>query len=451
MSDSSVAIAERPGSPFRRDLRRESVERGRATRRLTSAYVLGFSSTLVVFLPLLGQTFSSYAGVHPRVVGLFLSGLVVLVALRNPSGSTSRAWGLRLFRVCLTLLLVSVFLSFDWSGRVLAFDSRYMDTLYPAYKMTRVFVVLLPMSIVAMVVAPFASKPDFLRGLSAASVVAGILALGQFVTHIDHFTASHRSPGSLSDVRFSVISVSLIILNLQAVCQDWLTRRPSWLRVLGYSLAFLGCLACYYLLSQRTAVAINGLFWGLLLYRIAPGPISGGILGALGTYGAVSIVYSLVFGHSGGTELLAEYSRAFGRVQRMFDINDGSYVNRLEMVRYSMEHGFDRFLTGHGLGSFLQYYNAHYPHNIIAEAFFEQGVVGLVTTSSLLLIAFWVGWRLLIGRQSDAVLLGMVASWAYALKANTLVEFGMVAFWLAVGIGLVTARKPAVSRAPGHG
>jgi len=316
-----------------------------------------------------------------------------------------------------------------------------METMYPAYKVTRALVVLAPLMLLSVTLLRLAPTRRFNTGVELAVVGTGTLALIQFTLNFEHFRTGIDDAGVTTEVLFSRISLSILILTLQSVATFWFCRRPTWRRALLFVAMTGVCLFVCYLLSQRTALALYAFLLALMMYRLAPGPVSGATLSALGVLGGLNVVYSLVFGTGALSRALSTYARAFGRLQRMFDLSDHSYEIRTDAIAFCMSRGLDQPWTGHGLGSFLRYSGAHYPHNIIAEAFFEQGVPGLAAMIVLVALSTWAVLRLVRSARGDLALTGLVINWTYALKANSMVEFGMVTFWLALAVGLAALPK----------
>ena len=406
---------------------------------------LGALAAGALLIPLLGKSFSVYFPVHPRIVSLVLTGAAVALALLYRQFAPGSSRTVVALQFTWALLFFAILWSADWGDTLFLVVNRPTIGQYPAFKFTRIVVVAVPIAAMAAVVARLASHTLFEQGIRRATVFIGAAALALFILQFDALTAPALLAGGGNEVLFSTISLSIVFLHVQGVTTAWYLQRPSLARlpwILGVS---LGCFFAYYILSQRTALLLNIVFVAIVLYRLAPGRLTGGLLAFVGIYAAYTTFLSLLFGGSDLTRVVQQYVSQYGRLTSVLDLDNRSWTVRSDMFGYCMRHGLDE-LWGHGLGSFPTYFGRLYPHNVLAEAFFELGIFGLLSVGFLSAATVVVGARLFVAGSSDLAFLMLTVTFVYSLKSGNLASAGQWAFWLFIAAGALL--EPADAERP---
>jgi hypothetical protein len=389
--------------------------------------------------PLLGAELGEYIGVHPRVLAYAAVAAILFVSVAGRYRETAQNRLGVAIHIALVALAVAVATSLPYDADLLRLDPTMTVESYPGIKFTRLLLVSGPTILAAVVVYPLARTAAFTRGLRLGAL--GLAALGalEVIVYGDLLSSGVYSDWSAfsDEAGFSTINMSLVFLFALVSVQSWATRRAD-VRALVFAVGIsAAAVFVSFLLAQRTTVALCLAFScaNLLLVvrrRAVARLLWVGIVAAAGFAG-----FSVFFDDTSG--LSGQYTTQITRIESLLSGRDFSAQARMGMWELCAV-GFVERPFGHGFGAFAEYSRDNfYPHNALAEAAFELGMLGAAAIVALLVHSVATIARL--WRSGGGMYcLCLVAAVTSAMKAGDLSAFGNWAFWLYLGVGALPRR-----------
>lgn len=395
---------------------------------------LGFASMMAFGVPLLGAEFGGYVGLHPRVLSYAASALVILVALsgRYRAGVHSRM--ATSVHIALGLFALGVAVSLPYERALWVLEDGMRISTYPGFKFTRVLLIAVPTIATAIAAYPLARKRGFVNGLVVAAVLLAGVASVELLAYRHLLASGNYSDWSAfaDESAFSTISMSMVFLFALVAVQSWAARvatRRAVLIAVGVS---AWCLFAAFLLAQRTTMGLGILFSGVTLLRFVRRPAIARVVWLGIAVGVVFMVLGFSADETSGS--LDKYAAQVARVESLLSGGDNSTNYRVEMWGFAFERTIFNPL-GHGFGSFPAHYREQfYPHNVLAEAGFELGIVGAAGVVWMVVISVAVMLRGF--RSRDGVYgFALFAALMWVMKAGDFAGFGNWVFWLYLAIG----------------
>ncbi len=383
----------------------------------------------------LGAEFSSLVGVHPRVVAYACSALLIAigVALRQQRPPTPRA--LVVVHAFVFVLALCILVYVPWDARLWVVADRPTVDTYPGFKLTRLVLTSVPAVLAAVAVAPLVRHRSFVRGLRQGLLGVGAVAALELVRYGKLLgSGSYADWAQFSDrAAFSTIGLSMCFVFALLAAQARLRSEAGRYRgVVAVVVSVAAALAAF-ALAQRTALAMCIGFTALGVAAGRRRRIGPALWGALALAGSLAVVIVL-FDNMGGS-----LGRQGYRLQVLAGAGDSSAQSRFEMWAFCLE-SLARNPIGHGFGSFPQFHPVQfYPHNVLAEAAFELGLLGAAVVGAGIWLSLWLIARL--ARTEYAVIgLCLAAGLGWVSKAGDLSAIGNWLGWLYLAAAAATTR-----------
>lgn len=395
---------------------------------------LGFLAMFAFGAPLLGAELGRYTGVHPRVLGYSATLVVVVVCVLGGYRKPARIDLAVLTHALLGLLAIAVLLAVPYDQALWVLDPTPTQANYPGFKVTRVLLIVVPTIILGAVVYPIARDKRFVRGLSIGSWVLAGVASGQLLIYRSLLASGSGSDWAAfrDDASFSTISVAMLFVFALISVQAWAVQRRSALAVGIALVVSAGCLFAAFMLAQRTTIGLGIVFSCTTLLRVLRARPVAALLWLGVAVGAAAVVLGFVTDGVGTG--LEQYVTQFGRVTSLFSGEDASANYRVQMWGFAFKEAAVDPL-GHGLGSFAgDFREQFYPHNVLAEAAYELGVLGFFAVAALCLVSVWV--VIALARVGDGIFVyALVTGVLWVMKAGDITTLGNWIFWLYLGLG----------------
>ena len=408
---------------------------------------LGALAMIAFGAPLLGAELREYVGVHPRAIAYAAVATILAVMAFGSyrGGFASRVAGT--VHTCLVLFALAVALTLPYDANLLRLDSEISLESYPGYKFTRLLLLTGPTVAAAIAVYPLARMAAFRRGVQIGAFALGAIGIVELLVYQDLLSSGAHADWSLfaDEAAFSTISMSMVFLFALVAVQSWAADRQDRVAIAVAILVSAAAMFASFLLAQRTTMALGLLFSFITLLAVVRRRAFVRLLWlgiaaaiALGGLGMIS---------DGGPGMLAQYSTQLTRVESLLSGGDTSTAMRVDMWRFCAV-GFVQEPLGHGFGSFGAHFREHFwPHNALAEAAFELGMLGFAAIAALVVQSVTVLWRLLTGGHR-LYFFALVAALMWVMKAGDFASLGNWIFWLYLGIGALLRRPVKVLAAP---
>lgn len=373
----------------------------------------------------LGAEFSSLLGVHPRVVAYACSAVLIAIgaALRQQRPPTPRP--VVIVHALIVSLALCVLVYLPWDARLWVVADRPTVETYPGFKLTRLLLTSVPALFAAAAVAPLVRHRAFVRGLGQGLLTIGAVGAIELLRYRTLLgSGSHADWARFSDTAaFSTIGLSMCfvfaLLAAQARVRDDSAKYRGTVAVIVSAAAALAAFA----LAQRTALAMCIGFTVLGVTAGRHRRIGPALWGALALTGSLAVVM-LLFDSAGGS-----VGRQGYRFQVLAGAADTSAQSRFEMWGFCLEQ-LIRNPVGHGFGAFPQHHAVQfYPHNVLAEAAFDFGILGVFVVGAGLWFSLLLVARLV---RSEHALIGLclAAGVGWVCKAGDLSAIGNWLGWL---------------------
>lgn len=383
----------------------------------------------------LGAEFSSLVGIHPRVIAYACSALLIAIgaALRQEGSPTPRA--VAVVHAFVVVLAVCILVYLPWDARLWVVADRPTVESYPGFKLTRLLLTSVPALLAAVAVVPVVRHPAFVRGLGQGLLGVGAVAAFELLRYRTLLgSGSYADWAQFSDsAAFSTIGLSMCFVFALLAAQARLRSESGRYRgTVAVAVSAFAALAAF-ALAQRTALAMC---IGFTVLGVAAGRrrrIGPALWGVLALVGSLAVVIAL-FDNMGGT-----LGRQGYRFQVLAGAGDSSAQSRFEMWAFCFE-SLLRNPIGHGFGSFPQFHPVQfYPHNVLAEAAFELGLLGVVVVGAGIWVSLWLIARL---ARTDYALIGLclAAGLGWVSKAGDLSAIGNWLGWLYLAAAAATTR-----------
>jgi hypothetical protein len=401
---------------------------------------LGFLLMVVFGAPLLGAEFGTHVGVHPRVLSYAAIAAIIAITALGGYRIGTRSGIATLVHGGLLLIGIAVVVALPYEANLIRLDSGLTLESYPGVKFSRMLLLSGPTVVAAIMVYPLAHTAAFRDGLRVGAVVLGGIGGLQLLVYRDLLSSGAYSDWSAfaDEAAFSTINLSMLFLFALVALQTWATERGGRTAIVTAIVGTVACMFAAFLLAQRTTMALGLAFSFVTLLGVVR---RRALQRVLWPAVAISVVLVIVTTFSDGTSAqLDAYSAQATRVESLVSGGDTSAGVRVEMWAYCAR-GFFAEPLGHGFGSFPEFFRQQfYPHNAIAEAAFELGLLGLVAVIVFLHQTAVVLWRLAWSGET-LYLFCLVAGLLWVMKAGDFSALGNWLVWLYLGAGALLRRN----------